>query len=278
MAEFDYSRQTNTQYGSNLGASSVIHASTSASGSSDNDYQGRHIKKKKGGKGKIVLIILILILVAALIGLGIFLVNRYYIPQKAYEEIAKNYTLQQAHAENEDCVAWVQIDDTLIDYPVMWTPDDFEYYLHRNFKKEDSYAGTPFFGLNCKAGDNSMLVHGHHMRVGTMFANLEKFADGEFFDNHLISFEMLDGPHVFQPIIASYVDLTNSSHFRYYDYVGNLSQKNKTELFTKLGATAVQSVSQEELDASVTTTTLMLSTCTYHTAEERMVILAKQIS
>ena len=45
--------------------------------------------------------------------------------------------------KNGDLAGWVSIDGTGIDYPVMWTPDDPEYYLYRNFEREKSYGGTP---------------------------------------------------------------------------------------------------------------------------------------
>ena len=45
------------------------------------------------------------------------------------------------------------MDDTRIDYPVMYTPQDPEYYLHRNFEKKDSRAGTPFLGAGSNPDD-----------------------------------------------------------------------------------------------------------------------------
>lgn len=46
--------------------------------------------------------------------------------------------------ENTDFAGWVSIDGTGIDYPVMWTPEEPEYYLHRDFHGETSFGGTPF--------------------------------------------------------------------------------------------------------------------------------------
>ena len=47
---------------------------------------------------------------------------------------------------NPDFVGWIFIDGTNIDYPVMQTLWEPEYYLHRNFTREYSYAGVPFVG------------------------------------------------------------------------------------------------------------------------------------
>ena len=46
-------------------------------------------------------------------------------------------------------VAWISLEDTNIDYPVMLTKDEPEYYLRRNFNKSYSYMGTPFMDANC---------------------------------------------------------------------------------------------------------------------------------
>lgn len=34
------------------------------------------------------------------------------------------------HEENPDCIGWLTIDGTRIDYPVMYRPGDKNYYLH----------------------------------------------------------------------------------------------------------------------------------------------------
>lgn len=88
--------------------------------------------------------------------------------------------------KNGDLAGWVSIDGTGIDYPVMWTPDDPEYYLHRNFEREKSYGGTPFaagsgFDLG---GEGCVFLYGHNMRNGSMFADLLKYREKSYWENH----------------------------------------------------------------------------------------------
>lgn len=59
-------------------------------------------------------------------------------------EILQEY--QELVLENPDFAGWIVIDDTVINYPIMQTPGEIEYYLHRDFKGQDSYAGMPFMG------------------------------------------------------------------------------------------------------------------------------------
>lgn len=93
-----------------------------------------------------------------------------------YQEIAK---------ENPDFAGWISIEGTHIDYPIMQTPWDPEYYLHRNFVGEYSYAGVPFVGIgDLKTENKDIFIYGHNMRNGTMFADLLKYEKEEFWKAH----------------------------------------------------------------------------------------------
>lgn len=48
---------------------------------------------------------------------------------------------------NSDMTGWIRVDGTEIDYPVMYTADDF--YLSHGFEKEESKNGVPFIDKRC---------------------------------------------------------------------------------------------------------------------------------
>ena len=80
----------------------------------------------------------------------------------------------ELYKANSDIIGWVKIDGTKIDYPVMQTQADPEYYLHNSFEKEYAASGTPFMDA---ASDifmptSNFLIYGHHMKNGTMFRDL----------------------------------------------------------------------------------------------------------
>ena len=50
--------------------------------------------------------------------------------------------------KNNDLIGWIRIDGTKIDFPVMQTPDDPEYYLRRDFNREHSTGGVPFMDVH----------------------------------------------------------------------------------------------------------------------------------
>lgn len=92
---------------------------------------------------------------------------------------------QKLAEENPDFSGWISIEGTRIDYPVMQTPDDSEYYLHRNFDGEYSYAGVPFVGTGDMGGENEdIFIYGHNMRNGSMFADLLQYQKEEFWRAH----------------------------------------------------------------------------------------------
>ena len=63
-----------------------------------------------------------------------------------------NYTAYLSlHEQNPDFIGWLTIPGTRVDYPVMFTPEDPEYYLRRAFDRSASQSGTPFIGEGGKS-------------------------------------------------------------------------------------------------------------------------------
>ena len=89
-------------------------------------------------------------------------------------------------AENSDCVGWLTIPDTGIDYPVMHTPDDPEHYLRRDFYGNSASGGTPFLdGRNLAEAENqNLILYGHNMMDGSMFKPLISYLEPSFQETH----------------------------------------------------------------------------------------------
>ena len=70
------------------------------------------------------------------------------------------------HEENPDCIGWLTIDGTRIDYPVMYRPGDKNYYLHRDFNGEYSANGCLFLAEECVPGNSdNLIIYGHHNSI-----------------------------------------------------------------------------------------------------------------
>lgn len=92
---------------------------------------------------------------------------------------------EELSAINPDIVGWITIPDTNIDYPIVQT-DDNDKYLHIGFDGEKNKAGTIFLDFESDGdfrGYNNVL-YGHHMRNGSMFKDVVKFKEQEYFEAH----------------------------------------------------------------------------------------------
>ena len=76
------------------------------------------------------------------------------------------HDLAALQAENPDCVGWLTIPDTTVDYPVVWTPSDPEHYLRRDFYGNPASGGTPFLDGRSQpqAEGQNLIVYGHKDR------------------------------------------------------------------------------------------------------------------
>lgn len=109
---------------------------------------------------------------------------------------------------NGHIYAWISVPGTVIDYPVLQHPEEMDYYLEHN---PDGTSGLPggiyTQRMNAKDWtDPNTLIYGHNMRNGTMFADLHKFEDQDFFDeNRYIHIYTESGEILVYEIFAAYV-------------------------------------------------------------------------
>lgn len=87
--------------------------------------------------------------------------------------------------ENPDTVAWIRMDGTHIDHPVVQGEDNFE-YIDKNFEGEFYQGGAIFLDEhNAKdLTDNFLIIHGHHMSRGAMFSDVSNYLDEQFFEEN----------------------------------------------------------------------------------------------
>jgi len=86
---------------------------------------------------------------------------------------------------NPDVVAWLYIEGTDINYPVVQGEDN-EFYLKHLFDGSRSGAGCLFLDAGCAAdfSDRHSVIHGHHMKDNSMFARLVEYKKQKHYDEH----------------------------------------------------------------------------------------------
>lgn len=90
---------------------------------------------------------------------------------------------------NADFAFWLNVPGTPVDYPVMHSPEEPERYLHRDFAGARSEPGAPFLFADCMPSPPSrnLVVYGHHMRDGSMFACLDRYRDARYLGEHALA-------------------------------------------------------------------------------------------
>lgn len=179
------------------------------------------------------------------------------------------------YEQNSDFVGWISIDGTNIDYPVMQTIDNPNYYLKRGFNKQYSSYGVPYVQENCdlELSDNCV-IYGHHMNNGSMFADLCKYADEDFYRAHkTIRFDTLAGFGEYEIVAAFKTVAYSEQGFKYYHFTRADSAEDFDAYIAKCKGLSFYDtgVSAEYGDKLIT-----LSTCEYSRTNSRMVVVAKK--
>lgn len=191
------------------------------------------------------------------------------------EALLKRY--QALHATNKDFFGWLSIEGTNIDYPVMYSPDRPEFYLHHAFDGSDSESGVPFLDEGCAPDGHYYLVYGHHLLNQTMFTQLTRYSEQSFYEQQpTLRFDTLTELREYQ-VVAAFLsqacDEGEQDVFRYYSYT-DLSDKAVFEEYMR------QVYDEALYDTGVTAEfgddILVLSTCNYHTTDGRFVVVAKR--
>ena len=181
---------------------------------------------------------------------------------------------------NSDIIGWITVDGTKIDYPVMQTQDDPEFYLRRNFQKEHATAGVPFMDASSDifVPTSNFLIYGHNMKNGTMFHDMLKYKDKSFYQEHkTFQFDTIykGGQGTYEIIAAGYSMIypEDSDAFKYYQYAGITSRSDFNEYLKGVKELSEYNtgVSAEYGDQLVT-----LSTCAYHEKNGRFFIVGKR--
>lgn len=111
-----------------------------------------------------------------------------------YTTYYEPHSISELISMNSECFGWISISGTNINYPVMHTLSNPQKYLNRNFYGEYSYSGTPFMDSRCSADSTNLIIYGHHMNNGTMFADLCNYTDYSYFTEHpTVVIETKDG-------------------------------------------------------------------------------------
>ena len=198
-------------------------------------------------------------------------------PDGEEEPSAGQVDYAQLYEMNPDFFGWLSIEDTVLNYPVMYQPEKEGYYLKHAFDGSSSLSGVPYIDEACFPGCGNYLIHGHNMKNGTIFAALLSYKEESFCRAHpTISFNTLDGPGTYE-IIGAFTSRVYTSEdegvFRYYRYTDLTDPEVFAEYVSRVKKSSRYDtgVTAEYGDQLIT-----LSTCGYHTQNGRFVVVARK--
>ena len=191
-------------------------------------------------------------------------------------EVEVNAGLLALHEENPDCIGWITIEGTVIDYPVMYRPQEKNYYLKRDFYGDYSANGCLFIDEDCvPVTCDNLIIYGHHMNSGKMFADLEKYKNREFYEEHpTILFRTIWGNEQYQILSAFTTPVYTGNDFNYYSFIKAQKGADYEYFIREIKRKAIY---ETGITAEYGDKLLTLSTCEYSQRNGRMVVVAKKI-
>lgn len=179
--------------------------------------------------------------------------------------------------QNNDMAGWIMVDGTQINYPVMYTPDNPDFYLKHNFEKEYSDYGVPYIAEHCdpiEPSDN-VIIYGHHMKNGSMFTGLMEYEAENFYENHkVIRFDTLTETAEYEVIAVFKTTVYDDMGFKYYLFANAEEESDFMDYVEQCKSLALYETGET---AEYGDKLLTLSTCEYSKTNGRIVVVAKKI-
>lgn len=179
---------------------------------------------------------------------------------------------------NNDVVGWIKMEGTKLDYPVMQTPSNPNYYLYRDFDKNNSKRGSVYAKEDCdiNAPSDNITIFGHNMQDGSMFACLGNYTSKRAWeDNSLIFFDTLTEYHTYKIFAVFKTSANLGQGFRYHTFVDAANEQEFDEFVSTCKRlsfydTGITPVYGDKL--------ICLSTCEYTLDNGRLVVAAVRIT
>lgn len=189
--------------------------------------------------------------------------KKVYVPKK----------LKKAMKKYEDAYAWITIEDTNVDYPIMQHPTDNSYYLEHTIDGVKGYPGS-IYTEKCNAKDFSdfnTLIYGHDMMNGTMFKHLHKFEDSKFFKKHdTVTIYTPEGELTYKIFAAVTYDDRHLMHAFNYD-----KEEERQEFLDSIfGLNGFGNHYRKGVEVNTDSHIITLSTCISNKPNNRYLVLA----
>jgi len=253
-------------------------------------------KRKERRKSDMVYNIAMVVCLAVFLASGGMLVKRYFEDRQAENEFAELQSMIDPNAatgegavsnsakfaalrdQNSDFIGWISIEGTNLNFPVMYAPNNKDFYLRHDFSKEYSVYGVPYLDEKTTLGANdqseNLIVYGHNMKTGTIFGCLTGYKKADYYTEHpLIQFDTVYGDGTYEVFAAFSIDVVQDTSFVYNRYVDMDEETYNTYVDEVISRSDVDSGIRPEYGEQL----LTLSTCEYSSDNGRYVVVARRV-
>ena len=175
-------------------------------------------------------------------------------------------------SENNDVVAYIKVNNTNIEYPIVKTSNN-KFYLNHSFDKSKNSRGWIFADYKNKFDntDKNIVIYGHNMRDGSMFGSLKNILNEEWYnntENMNITFLTENGNYIYK--VFSIYKIESEDYYIKTDF----STDNEYQKF--LNIIKERSIKNFDVKLNVDDKILTLSTCANNN-KYRVVLHAKKL-
>lgn len=186
-------------------------------------------------------------------------------------ETAISVDFKELKEKNADTVAWIKINNTNIEYPIVKASNN-SYYLNRSFDKSYNIAGWIFADYKNRFDntDKNIVIYGHNRQDGSMFGTLKKVLEEEWYNNEKnrdITFITEEGNYTYK--IFSIYQIEKEDYYIKTEFENNEFK----EFIDKIEERSFKNFGEK---VDVYDQILTLSTCTNNN-RYRLVVHAKKI-
>lgn len=179
---------------------------------------------------------------------------------------------EELQAINEDIVAWIYCEGTVINYPVCKSDDD-EFYLKHAYDKSPSHSGTIFIEAENAPdfSDANYILYGHHMKNKTMFATLSYWTEQEYYEQHPCMWLLTPRQNYRIDLFAGYLTSALSDVYAVYKGYGTQLEAYLEKAADSSDFTSDVVIPEEGFSY------IVLSTCEYQFENARYVLHGKLV-
>ena len=183
-------------------------------------------------------------------------------------------TYEQYRQMNPDVIGWIKIPNTKVDYPIVKCPDGDknEYYLTHGVDKDNSKSGAIFMDYRVSTSSKHVIIYGHNMRKGTMFAGINNYSTRSFYDaNRTFSITFGDTVYTYK-VFAVYDTHVNNAKYM------TVSFGSSDEVAQYMNMLAGLSIFPTDVTITASDHCVTLSTCNHtNYSDGRFVVHAVRI-